>query len=177
MFGKHIQKYMERAEQAGRAAAEHEWKEKLYEEMDDQRKEWGKKLDVSNKALADMSAKFRQEVEEVVNERLSNIDHAVNPDSVLTASYNPDGTTKLVFLNKEQLGANEIRNLKSEVSLYKNGKLWDIINSTLKKQAEDVMFVKLAEGDTAFIDAGKASRAMLRTLDIQRNIMDTIEKA
>lgn len=150
LLGKQIQKQMVKAEQAGRDAANWEYTENLKE----------------------ISRQYSRDIESATNEKLSRMDHLVNPDDVLTASYLPDGTTKMVLLNNEQLNGQEIRNLKNEVSLYKNGRLWKIMNSTLKKQAEDIMFVKAS----SFEDM-RAGKSMLRTLDIQKNIMETIEKA
>ncbi len=148
LFGKAIQKAMEMAETAGRDAERYAF-------------------DAELKKVCD---RHEIEIDILVNQKLAALDHSVNPDDILTASYLPDGKTRLIYLNKEQLNSQEIRNLKQEVSLMKAGRLWKIINSTLKKQAEDIMFTKAATYDDM-----KAGKSMLRTLDIQQNIMDTIE--
>ncbi len=174
LFGKAIQRAMERAEEAGREAERYAIKGRLAkkdQECYELKRLWAETQLQREKELKAKIAFDKSQIDEIVNIRLSKLDHSVNPDDVLTAAYKPDGTTRLIFLNKEQLNTQEIHNLKQEASLFKNGRLWKIINSTLKQQAEGIMFTKATSYDDM-----KAGKSMLRTLDIQENILDTIEK-
>lgn len=148
MFGKQIQKALEMAEKAGRDAAEYNYK-------------W---------ELKELKLKQEREIEKRVNESIANLDYSINPEDVLTASYRPDGKTGLIFLNKEQLGNQEVNNLKQEVKFFQSSRLWKIINATVRQQAQTIMFTK-----SASFDDMKAGKSILRTLDVQDNILKTID--
>lgn len=145
LLGKVIMKNMEKAERAGRETAEHEYGKKLNEMRDD------------------IYAK--------VKKQYSDWNHGVNPDYIMTHSKNLDGSTKLIFLGGDQIAEQEANNLRSEVKFLRNSKVWAIITSTLKSQAQDIMFSK----SQTFEDM-RSGKMMLYNLGVQETILSTIEK-
>lgn len=147
-FGRQIRANMERAERAGREAAQYEASLKIME------------LNSEIKSL-------RGEVETLSPAK----DYVVDVRDVISARSNPDGSTSLIYLGGEQLNNQEISNLQAEVRFLRSSKLWPIITSTLKSQAQDVMFNK-----SQTFDDMVAGKMMLRNLDVQEKILATIEK-
>lgn len=77
-----------------------------------------------------------------------------------------------LFLNGTAIESKKLSDLKSEARLFRNTQLWDIIHNTLKHQAQLAMFTNATT--TQDILNGKT---ILRTLDIQENIVQLIDKA
>lgn len=149
LFGKQIQLQMQRAEKAGRETAEH----------------------IYTRNLWDLESIHKKQIDTLANKKIAEMGYFFNPDDILTASINPDGTPRLLYLGKEQIGSMEINNLKAEVKFLRASKIWPIITSTLKSQANDIMFIKSKDYDDM-----RSGKMMIFNLSVQEGVLTTIEK-
>lgn len=77
-----------------------------------------------------------------------------------------------VLLNGNPIEENKLDQLKREVTLLKGSLLWDLMTNTIAHQAEEAGWKKSQN----FQDLLNA-KVMVRTLDIQKNIVHKIENA
>lgn len=77
-----------------------------------------------------------------------------------------------LFLGGTQINAKKLADLKQEAHLFRNTQLWDIVHNTLKHQAQVAMFTSATTVQDVL-----NGKTMLRTLDIQENIIQLIDKA
>lgn len=90
----------------------------------------------------------------------------IDMEQVLTA-----GNGK-VFLNGVELEQNKLDRLKQEVNMLGNSMLWDVITNTIRHQAEKIGWER-SKDTTDLMNA----KMMVRTIDIQNNIIQKIKDA
>jgi len=90
----------------------------------------------------------------------------VDIDKVLTINGNK------VLLNGEVVPKEKVENLKMETVMFGNSLLWDIMTNTIKHQAEKIGWEKSQNTDDLM-----HAKMMVRTIDIQTNIINKIKNA
>ncbi len=120
--------------------------------------DWGKKQSDDNWQQA-----FDEQVEMKSKKLLSDLLGAVDERKVIT--YNKK--TGSIFIEGKKIEEHQIMSLKAEAEYLLKSDLWQIINQTLKLQAERTMF----ENSTTFQDVLNG-KMMLYNLSFQNNILN-----
>ncbi len=102
-----------------------------------------------------------------LEEKFSKLLKSVNPYHVFTANKQENQ----VFLNKKLIEVNELGDLKSQVTFFRQSSLWKILNETVRAQSMERMFIS-----SKTLDDMTFGKAMLFNLGIQDKILELIEK-
>lgn len=102
-----------------------------------------------------------------LEEKFSKLLVSVNPYHVFTA----DKGERQLYLNHKLIEDNELDDLKSQVTFFRQSSLWKVLNETVRVQAQELMFTK-----SKTIEDLTFGKAMLYDLGIQNKILDLIEK-
>ena len=151
LWGKQIREAMEKAEYAGSEFTRSSFVEEI------------RKRDMKIKEL-------RDSIEQRAISRLSELTFSVDPTKVVSAVSDRAGNAAVIKLGEEELTLQEVKNLKEEVRWFRNSKIHEIFQNTLKHKAQDIMFRKSESYDDM-----KSGKMCLLNIDIQENILKAIE--
>lgn len=76
----------------------------------------------------------------------------------------------IVYLNGEQIGESELKELKREASLIKELRLWKILTNTLRSDAQERMYNKAVNFDDMM-----AGKLLLYAIDLQEKIVNKLD--
>lgn len=122
-------------------------------------------------AMNNFKFEKQERLDQLESEKKEMMDHSVNPDDIITISYNPDKTIKNIILGGEVTTPAMVKILKEEIKAFRAFNLYKIFKSTLKDQARDIMFTK----SQTFEDM-RSGKMMLYNLSVIDNILDKIQK-
>ena len=91
----------------------------------------------------------------------------IDPEKVIKSNAKGE-----LFLNSIIVSQEKVETLKREVIMFKNSLLWEILSNTIAHQAEEAGW-KRSESLQDLMNA----KAMVRAVDIQKNIIINIENA
>lgn len=151
MWGKSIQKSLEKAEYAGREAAKY-----AYESQ-------------AKLAIWELE-QMKKNIDKLAYSKLCELNYAVDPEKVLTAMQDREGKAVQIKLGDRILNKTEIRNLQEQVRFYRESQLIQILQNTPKEMAQKTMFVK-----SETYDDMKSGKMLILAVDIQDKILKAIE--
>lgn len=160
LFGKQISKALANSERAGREVAENSLLSRTVDAEND---------------LKNIKIKHELEIDQLVAKKMATLDYSVDPFKVMTILKKQDQigrVTSRLQLDGKDINETELANFKQEVSFFRNSRLWNIFNESLKSQAREIMFTR-----SETFDDMKSGKMMLYNLSIMDNIMKLIESS
>ncbi len=105
-------------------------------------------------------------IQKLVNDKYSDRHWLVNPNNVLYVSE-----SGLVFLNREQITKNEIKQLQEEIKYLTKCRIWSIFQDTIRHKAIEKSVMHSTNFEQVI-----AGKMMIHNLGIINSIIETVEK-
>lgn len=117
--------------------------------------------------LETMRDDLEAQAEQLANLKLATLLTGMSLNSIVTV----DKAKGALFIGGERADAMHLANLKSEAEFLVNSELWQLLSDTPRRLAEKAMFTDDGTLENLLIKG----RAILFTLDTQRNILDILQ--
>jgi hypothetical protein len=95
---------------------------------------------------------------------------AVVPEDIITSEVKGDHITQ-VYIRGEKITPQQLKNLSAEVAFLQESEIWKIMTDTVTSQSNERMFK-----NAKVIDDMMFGKASLYTIDLQKNILETIKR-